>query len=145
MIGSVSSAAPAIEGTQNPPPPAADEAGRRRQREHQYDRQVKIERLRVVVLVRDVAREVVLYEELIHERPAVARDDGRVPHSRDREAQRKAPDDSYLARPLAPQKIIETHDSRRYDYADQPLRQQRHADARVEPGQKLSAASLVPR
>src|SRR5436305_2993034 len=103
---------------------AADEKESPRQRKHEYDRQVKIEGLRVVILVRDVAREVVLYEKLIHERPAVARDDGRVPNSRDRDAQRESPDDSYLARPLAPQKIIESDDSRRDDYADQPLRQQ---------------------
>src|ERR1051326_3695911 len=111
-----------------------DEEERPRQSERNDDGYEEVERLFVVILVRDEAREVVLDEKLLDERPAVARDDRRVPHARDRERKRRAPDDAepHRPRPLAPQKVIKQNNARRDDDADQSLRKQRRADERVE-------------
>jgi hypothetical protein len=88
----------------------------------------------MVIPVRDVAREVVLHEELVQERVPVAHDDGRVPGRRHHQHKQRPPwhAESQKPRPTPPQHIVDDDHRTRNDNAHQPLRQQRCSDEEVE-------------
>src|SRR5713101_7764426 len=110
-----------------------------RQGEQREYRKIKIKRRGMVILVRRKAREVMLNNELIDERPTVPRDHRTVPDGRNHERQRHAPkqaDHEFARRPLAPQKEIDSNHAERNNDPDQAFGEQRETDKEVESEEK---------
>src|SRR3977135_3827368 len=93
--------------------------------------QIKIERRRMVILVSDKPRKVMLHDELIDEFPAMPPEHRPKPQGRFCNCERSAPHKTLNKLPIrriAPQQVVNSEDSERDNDTDQTLGEKRSPD-----------------